>query len=152
MPKTVVDRNTTPKRIHLRMVGSSAAEEARAGAAIRPGDLVDVATTGKVLKHPTAGGPAEKMFACEDALQGRTIRDNYALDELVTMIIPQNGDIVYAWLSGGETTTTASFLTSNGDGALKVATGTDYPIAKALEAVNASDSNDVDERIRVRIL
>ena len=141
----------SPKRIHLR--GPYAVhEEARAGGAVRPGDLIDVASTGKVIKHPTAGGWAEKAFALEDALQGRDIDTNYAADELVSFTICKPGDIVYAWLSGGEVTTLDDFLTSNGDGAWKVAGSTDIRIAKALEVVNASDSNDVDERIRVRIL
>lgn len=143
--------STEPKRIHLR--GPHAVhEEARAGGAIRPGDLIDVNSSGKVVKHPTAGGWAEKAFALEDALQGRSIDDNYAADELVSFTICKPGDIVYAWLSGGEVTTLDDFLTSNGDGALKVASSTDQRIAKVLEAVDASDSNDVDERIRVRIL
>lgn len=139
-----------PKRIHLR--GTGRHEEAIAGAAVRPGDLIDVASTGKVVKHPTAGGWAEKAFALEDALQGNSIDDNYALNDRVSFVIAQPGDIVYAWLSGGETTTLDDFLTSNGDGALKVASSTDIRVAKALEAVDASDSNDVDERIKIRIL
>jgi len=142
--------STDPKRIHLR--GDAIHEEATAGGAIRPGDLLDVDTNGEVIVHPTAGGWAEKAFALEDALQGNSIDDNYAADDLVSYIIARPGDIIYAWLSGGEVTTKDDFLTSNGDGALKVATSTDIRIAKALEAVDASDSNDVDERIRVRIL
>jgi len=141
----------TPKRIHLRG-DYGVHEEARAGGAIRPGDLIDQASTGKMLKHPTAGGWAEKAFALEDALQGNGIDDNYATDDLVSFTICKPGDIVYAWLSGGETVTLDDFLTSNGDGALKVASSTDIRIAKPLEAVDASDSNDVDERIKVRIL
>ena len=142
--------STTPKRIHLR--GSGIQEEAIAASAIRPGDLIDVDTNGKVAKHASAGGWAEKAFALEDALQGKDIDQNYAADDRVSFVIAHPGDIVLAWLSGGETATKGSYLTSNGDGSLKVASSTDVRVAKALEAVDASDSADVDERIKVRIL
>lgn len=144
MPKT------NPTRIQLRGTGTH--EERRAAAAIRPGDLVNFTSADKVQKHPTAGGPAERAFALEDALQGRGIEVNYAADELVPIGIQAPGDVVYAWLSGGENAAIGAYLTSNGDGALKVAGGTDNRIAVAVAAVNASDSNDVDERIRARIL
>lgn len=139
-----------PTRIQLRGTGTH--EERLANAAIRPGDLVQFISTDKVQKHATAGGPAEPAFALEDALQGRGIETNYAADELVAIGIQTSGDEVYAWLSGGENAAIGAYLTSNGDGALKVAGGTDVRIAVAKEAINASDSNDVDERIRVRIL
>ena len=141
---------TNPTRIQLKGTGTH--EERRAAAAIRPGDLVQFISTDKVQKHPTAGGPAEPAFALEDALQGRGIDDNYAADELVAIGIQTPGDVVYAWLSGGENAVIGAYLTSNGDGALKVAGGTDSRIGVAVTAVNAADSNDVDERIRVRLL
>ena len=141
---------TNPTRIQLRGAGTH--EERRANAAIRPGDLVELMSTNKVRKHATAGGSALRAFALEDALQGNGIGDNYAADDLVAIGIQVGGDLVYAWLSGGENATIGSYLSSNGDGALKVAGGTDLRLAVAIEAVNASDSNDVDERIRVMVL
>lgn len=139
---------TNPTRIQLRGTGTH--EERRAASAIRPGDLVRLTSTDKVQKHGTADGAAVPMFALEDALQGNGIDDNYAADDLVSLGIQVPGDIVYGWLSGGENASIGSLLTSNGDGALKV--GTSNVVAVALEAVNASDSNDVDERIRILIL
>lgn len=141
---------TQPTRIQLK--GEGTHEEGRAAAAIRPGDLVQINTAGQVRKHATAGGPAEPAFALEDALQGRGIDDDYATGELVSYAIQRSGDVVLAWLSGGENAAVGAYLSANGDGALKVAGGTDVRIGVALEAVNASDSNDVDERIRVRII
>lgn len=141
-----------PKRIHL---GSSAAcrfEERTAAGTIKPGHLIGINSSGNAIAHDAAGGRAAKEFALEDALQGKTINDNYASGDRVFTVIAAPGDIVYAWLSGGEHATPNEFLTSNGDGALKVVTGTDHAIAQAVEEVNASDSNDVDERIKVRIL
>ncbi len=137
-------------RIHLR--GGGIHEEAVAAATITPGMLLAQDSAGKVIPHGTAGGWAEKAFALEDALQGKTIDDNYTTGNTVGFVIAQPGDIVYAWLSGGENADTSEFLTSNGDGTLKVATSTDIRVAVAMEAVDASDSNDVNERIKVRIL
>lgn len=141
---------TAPTRIQLK--GPGVREEAKAAGAIRPGDLVKLNSDGELIKNNSAGAACEKAFAVEDALQGNGIDDNYADDDRVLYAIQGPGDVVYAWLSGGEDAEPGEKLTSNGDGALKVAGGGDIPIAIALEDVDASDSNDVDERIRVRIL
>ena len=141
---------STPKRIHL--LGEGRHEEAVAAGAITPGMLINQNSAGAVVVHPTAGGWAEKAFALEDALQGKTIADAYASGDRVSFVLGKSGDVVYAWLSGGEGATPDEFLTSNGDGTLKVASSTDIRIAVPLEAVDASDSADVNERIRVRLL
>lgn len=139
----------TPKRIHLR--GPFAQfEEGTAAGTITPGHLVAQDSSGNYVVHPAADGPAEKLFALEDALQGKTISDDYSSGDRVFMVVAAPGDIVYAWLSGGESVTPNEYLASNGDGTLKVSTTN--PIAVALESVDASDSNDVNERVRVRIL
>lgn len=140
----------TPKRIHL--LGDGRHEEDVAAATITPGMLIDKDTNGAVIPHGTAGGAAEKAFALEDALQGRSIATNYASGERVSYVLANSGDVVYAWLAAGETATKASFLTSNGDGTLKVATSTDTRLAKSMEAVDQSDSSDGDARIKVRVL
>jgi hypothetical protein len=137
-----------PKRIHL--LGSGRHEEATAGGAITPGMLLKVNSVGQVIAHDGAAGVAEKAFALEDALQGRTINTAYAQNELVGFVLASPGDVVYAFLGGGENVNPGATLNSNGDGTLQA--GTTNAIAIALEAVNASDSNNVNERIRVRIL
>jgi hypothetical protein len=139
-----------PKRIHL--VGQGRPEEATAAGTIKPGHLIKLDSSGNVIVHGTAGGPAEAAFALEDALQGNTIADAYSSGDKVFFVLAQKGDVIYAYLSGGESADPSEFLTSNGDGALKVASGTDIRIAVPLETVDASDSNDVDERIKVRII
>jgi hypothetical protein len=139
-----------PHRIHL--LGDGRHEEAVAGAIIKPGHLIKLDTDGEVILHATGGGYAEKAFALEDALQGRTINDAYAVGELVGFVMCNSGDVVYAWLSVGENVAVGSYLVSNGDGSLQVLAGTEVAIAVALEAKNLSDSESADERIRVRIL
>lgn len=140
----------TPKRIHL--LGSGRYDEALAGAALTPGHLLAQNSSGKVIKHSGAGASAEKAFAMEDALQGRTIATAFAANEVVPIVRAAPGDHIYAWLAAGEAVTFDDLLTSNGDGTLKVATSTDIRVAAPLEEVDNSDTGAVDVRIRVRIL
>ena len=145
-----MDTSGNPTRIHL--LGTGRIEEADAAGTIKPGHLIELNTSGDVIAHASAGGYAEAAFALEDALQGNTIADNYASGDRVTFVLASKGDVVYAWISGDEDIAIGDKLTSNGDGTLKEATSTDIRLAVALEAVDSTDSNDVDERIRVRIL
>lgn len=139
-----------PKRIHL--LGDGRHEEAIAASTITPGDLIELDTNGKVKRHATAGGSAEAAFALEDALQGNEIGDDYAAAARVGFVLANRGDVVYATLAAGETASISSKLASDGDGALRVVTGSDVPLAVALEAKDLSDSDAVDGRLRVRVL
>jgi len=140
----------TPKRIHL--LGDGRHEEAVAAGVIRPGDLIKLNSDGEVVVHASAGGYAEHLFALEDALQGRTIDHAYADDEVVSHVVAETGDVIYAYLSWGENVAKGDLLTSNGDGSLKKVTGSDKPIAVSLDTLNLSDSESADERLRVRII
>lgn len=115
-------------------------DERRAGGTITPGHLIDKASAGTVVVHPTAGGVAEAIFAKEDALQGRTIDDNYSSGELVFYHEAQKGDVVQAWLAAGITGTPATKLTSNGDGTLRVVSGTERAIATLEESLTTTGS------------
>ena len=139
-----------PKRIHL--LGKGRHEEAKAGGAIRPGDLIKLNSDGEVVIHATAGGSSEVAFALEDALQGKSITQSYAEDDVVSYVLADRGDVVFSYLSWGENVAIGDFLSSNGDGALRKVQGSDKPIAVALEALNLADSESADERLRVRVL
>lgn len=143
--------SNTPKRIVLRSPFGQK-EEAQAGGAITPGDLIALNSDGDFIRHGTAGGDTEVIFAEEDALQGNTIYDDYAADDRVFGHVAQRGDIVYARLHVGEVAVIGSQLSSNGDGTLQVKTGTEKSLAVALEAVDLNDTGDETTRIRVRIL
>lgn len=142
----------SPKRIHL--IGTGRIEEAVAGGAITPGHLIMLNSSGQVVVHDDADAPAEALFALEDALQGNSIDDAYASGDRVNFVIAQRGDVVYAYLASGDATAIGDSLVSNGDGTLHVPgsgqAGT--PIAIALEAVDATDSDAAASRIKVRIL
>jgi len=127
--------------------------EADAAAAITPGHLVELDSSGDVQPHSTAKGNAAKQFAIEDALQGNGITDAYSADDVVRVWTPQPGDVVNALLSDGETAVIGTFLESNGDGTLQVYTD-GVIIGQAISAVDMSGSSGADPsaRILVRII
>jgi hypothetical protein len=141
-----------PKRIHL--LGSGRHEEGIAAGAIKPGMLIAitsaVTTPNTVTPHATSGGYAERNYALEDALQGRTIADAYKATEIVAFVSAEPGDVVYAWLNNGENVSSGDLLQSGGDGTLIKRTS-GVAVAVALEAVHADDSVD-DARIKARVL
>lgn len=138
-----------PKRIHL--LGDGRHEEAVAGGTIRPGDLIKLNSDGEVVVHATAAGNAERLFALEDALQGKEISESYANDDVVGFVVASPGDVVYAYLSWGENVAKGDLLESNGDGALRKWTSGKV-IAVSLDTLNLSDSESADERLRVRVV
>jgi hypothetical protein len=93
--------------------------EYTAAAAILPGQLVEIASTGKVQKHSGAGKTALPMFAIEDALQGNGIKTTYNAGDKVRVWIPQRGDVVYALLADEENVVIGDFVESNGGGYLR---------------------------------
>lgn len=128
---------------------------------ITPGMLLEPTSGGLIQAHSTKEGDALVMFALEDELQGNGIDDNYAVSVPVQVWIPQRGEQVYALLADGETAVIGSFLTSNGDGKLKVYASSsgswEYPlsiVAQALDAIDMSGSSAADPtgRISVRVV
>ena len=137
--------------------------EAAAAAAITPGMLVEITSSGTVQAHSTAGGNQTPQFAIEDALQGKTIADAYEALEQVRVRIAQRGDEIYALLKNGETAVIGSLLESDGAGSLAVhvADGsaasnlTNQIVGYALEALDLSDSSAIDlnmYRIQIRVI
>jgi len=146
-------------------------EEYEANAALSPGMLVELMSTGKIRKHATESGNAVPMFAIENRLEGKSITDAYAAADRVTVIIPQRGDEIYAQIEDEQTIAIGDFLESNGLGYLQKhtdqdlsseVTGTVNPleiVAQALEALDlsslsAAGSSDTPARqfLRVRIV
>ena len=88
-------------------------------AGIKPGHLVKLLQSGNIIRHDVEQGRNERMFAQEDALQGRTIGTTYANAELVGVILPNIGSQVQALLADDETVVIGDWLVSNGDGCLR---------------------------------
>jgi hypothetical protein len=140
-------------------------EELVANAAITPGMLVEVMTTGKVRAHADQNGNAVPLFAMEDELQGKDITDAYAAGDRVQCWRPLPGDEVNALLVDGASVHIGDFLVSNGDGYLREFVGGDSGTAEELpleivavakEAIDRSGSSGEDTnatgRIRVAIV
>lgn len=147
--------NETPARIHLKGMGRR--EEALAAGVVRPGQLLSLNVDGDVVPHGIVLGQAERLFAEEDALQGRAISTDYSSGERVTMVLAAPGDEIYAWLAVGETVSKGDFLASDGFGHFVAADesgltqGIDT-LAVALETLDNSESDDVNARIKIRVL
>ena len=146
-------------------------EEYEANAALSPGMLIELMSTGKVRKHATEGGNALPMFAIENKLEGEDINDAYAAADKVQCWIPVRGDEVYAQIEDEQNIAIGDFLESNGLGYLQKITNVEissqaadvvYPlqiVAQALEALDlsslsAAGSSDTPSRqfCRVRIV
>jgi len=98
---------------------SDVIEEMVASAAITPGMLLIIESTGKVKAHNQADKDVFPIFALEDELQGKGIDDAYAANAPVQCWIPYRGDIVNAILADGQKVVVGDPLTSDGYGRLK---------------------------------
>lgn len=143
----------------IRLKGCNHYDEAPANAALSPGHLIERLATGKVQKHATEGGRAERSFAIEDALQGRTKDDAYAADDLVGFIVANGGDDVNALIKAGSTLEAGvTRLISAGDGTLipvadaSTTSVVDDIIAVANESLDLTGTGDVDTHASVRII
>lgn len=144
--------------IHLS--GNFRHEEALASGSIKPGHLLELtsATADTVKVHATEGGYAERAFAIEDALQGNTKDTTYATTTRVMYNLELPGNEVQAWLAAGENVAKGARLISAGDGTLIAeASATSAGVVKqiiaiAAEALDLSDSGDVDTLIDVRVM
>lgn len=138
-----------PKTIGLK--GECIRKERQANAAITPGDLVEVMSTGKLRRHATIGGQAAKAFALENDLIGKGIDDAYAASDQAQYGVFQPGAEVNAWLLLGESCSVGDFLESAGNGTLQVAStpveGSN--VAIALEAITGGAAA---KRVKVEVL
>lgn len=111
------------------------------GKTILPGMLIETTSTGTLQPHSTDGGEAECLVAIEDPLQGKTIDDSYAADDLCRYLNLLPGAEFQAILTTGQSVSPDEWWTSDGDGKIRVAVpGTDTLMGKFLETlVSAAD-------------
>lgn len=100
--------------------------EAEADAALTPGELVEFNTDEELGPHDGANGAIQvPMIVVEnpyaDVQTVQAIDHDYAAGESAFYVVPQSGDIVYAFIKASETLVKGiSFLASDGAGALQV--------------------------------
>lgn len=136
----------------ILLKGSPLRKEAQAAAAITPGHLVELKSTGKIGVHATAGGYAMKAFAVENEVFGNGVDVAYAADDNVLYGVFKNGEEVYALIpAAAAAIVVGDFLTSNGDGTLKKATSTDQRLFQSLEAVDNSAGGSA-VRLKIAVL
>lgn len=113
--------NAAPKIIALS--GHPMRYEYVANAAITPGHLVEVMSTGKIRKHATAGGVSpSRWFADLEEYAGGTIDTAYAGGDQVPVLSCRPGDRVYATVAAGAAAIViGDVLESAGDGSLRKA-------------------------------
>lgn len=141
----------------IRSKGDYAQEEGYTTTAITPGMLVQIDTAELLGLNDEPQIKAcvgvdvnvERAFAVEDGLQGKTVDDDYAIDELVTYIVPQRGSCINARVGIG-TYAVGDELIGDGAGALIASVDATY-IAVAMEALVVADGN-ADNLVRVRVL
>lgn len=142
--------------------GDPIRHEVLAGGTITPGDLVGRASGGTLVRHATAGGNSEKLFAVEMDLIGSGITDDYSSGDTVKFIASRAGDWVYATLASGQNVAIGAFLESDGSGSLQAYTqqsGSNvFPaavVAVAVEAVDNSSGSTLHDgaaRIKVEVI
>lgn len=122
--------NTIKVKDYLKVM-----DEYEANAAILPGNVVELMSTGKVRKHATASGNVAVMVAVEDELQGKGVEDAYAAGDRVQCWTPQRGDVVLMILADGQNVVIGDFLESDGAGRVQKHT---------VETVASADAQTVD--------
>lgn len=113
-----------------------------AGGTVTPGDLVILKSTGKYVRHDSAGANTLKVVAVENSPFNKGITDDYAADSQMNVYYCQTGDKVYVRLAQGSAAVVkGDYLESHGNGKFrKLASGT--ALFQAEEAVNADGGTD----------
>lgn len=108
---------TNQNTIVLKAIGHH--DEGVAGAAILPGEAVRLGSNSKYTREPLAPALATGRglkLAKEDALQGKTTADAYALDDILFFYSPVNGDHVQVLVKTNEDIDVGDILIVEGSG------------------------------------
>jgi len=102
----------------ISLKGQPFRKEYLAGAGITPGHLIALASTGKVVVHPTTYKNAQKMFALEDPYRASASIDTaYVADDTCYCGVCSPGDEIYALIpASAPAIVIGDALCSNGDG------------------------------------
>jgi len=115
-----------------------------------PGMVVEADSAGTLQLHSTSGGVAERIVACEDALQGNDKTVLYVAGEVVDCGIMYPGSESQVMLVAGQNVAIGSKGMSNGAGKIIAHTGTNIALVVFTAALDLSDSGDVDTLVNAR--
>jgi hypothetical protein len=119
-----------------------------ADAAIRPGDLLKITTTG-VAKNTDAADDVAQLFALERDELGNDIDDNYATGDQVKVGAFSPGQRVLAWIASGINVSKGTYLTGDNVGRLTTSGVADgVRLAVSLEELTPT----ADTRVRVQLV
>lgn len=150
---------TTRQTILLKGDISEGFKEYRCGTANTiPGMLLQMDTDGEVIVNGEADVRNEVLVALEDDKIGMNIdgtgvlgisTTGYQEDDLIPCKLGERGEVFLMILVHTEVVTVGQYLTSNGDGKLKLADATEYRMFRAVEA---ADATAADVRVVAEVL
>lgn len=116
---------------------------------ILPGHLLTLTSTSGFVPNVTAAEAdrVPMIFALEDELQGKTIRDEYSTNDRVTAWYVQPGEEVLAIIDGAATPAVGDLLETGAGGVLQ-AVSTGAPIAQVVG--DHFDDGSGNRRVAVR--
>lgn len=141
------------KTIALKIRGHH--DEGVAGEAVSPGMAIELQADGKYDQMTSAQAAALKrglQIAKEDGLQGKTIDDDYALDDVLFFFTALPGDHVNALVKSGEDIAIGDKLVveGGGSGLFVEAAGTETKFQ--LEAIEAPGALAADTHVKCRVI
>lgn len=158
----------TPNTIILTLNGDHRPIfDKKSAAAIAPGELLEINSSGLLILHATAKANAyrwvalENPFAANNALPA--IDQDWASGDHVRYIRAQPGDELYMWLKAGQNASLDAPLESDGAGGLQVhapiaaneagsATYTIYTHGIVGYALEAKDNSAGSDPVRIKVL
>lgn len=138
--------------------------EGKAGGTITPGDLVKWSAAGTLLRHATAGGNAQPMFALDFLEGNKGIDDDYATNSRLQAVIARRGTLIHnaRVAAGAAAIAFGDALQSAGDGTVEKhtpqavdeggsATFTSYVNAIVGYALEAVDNSGGGAAVRIKL-
>ncbi len=139
---------TTSKNV-IHLLGQPVTTEfGKAAEAITPGMLTRGVET--LNKHNAADTVDVVAIALEREEMGRGIDDAYVIGDVVKIGAYKPGSRFLGILANGQTVVQGDFLSSNGDGMLKIALSAAVAIGRSLETIAATVP--AGARIRVEVV
>jgi len=124
-------------------------EDRKAAQVITPGMLLDIDSSGDLIKANSAGGYFTAMFALEREEMGFGIDDDYAVDDTVKVGVFQKGDRVLVLIPSGQNIQDGEYLEAGATAGMFRAYASGVRIMRSLEDVGAVTSTT---RLRAEVV